>query len=160
MVLEWIIVIFLILFGLSLIIAEVIFVPGTTFVGILGLLLTVAGIYMGFTSFGSVTGYWLLAGAGLIGLIATIYSLQNDTWSRFSLNSSINSRFNDEFKHQLTVGMKGKTISELRPHGKAEIEGLVYEVRSFGQYISSGEEVRIARLEMNTIYVEPLSIYK
>lgn len=160
MVLEWVIVIFLILFGLSLIVAEVIFVPGTTFVGILGFLLTSAGVYMGFTTFGDSTGYWLLAFSGIAGLAVILYSLRSDTWKKFSLDSSIQSRFNDEFKHTLTVGMTGKTVSELRPHGKAEFDGLEYEVRTRGQYMARGVEVRISRLEFNTIYVEPLSMYK
>lgn len=160
MMLDWVIVIFLILFGLSLIVAEVIFVPGTTLVGILGFILTAAGVYMGFTSFGNTTGYWLLAGSGITGLVVILYSLRSDTWKRFSLDSAIDSRFNDEFKHALTVGMIGKTVSELRPHGKAMFEGLEYEVRSQGQYMPRGQEVRISKLEFNTIFVEPLSMYK
>lgn len=158
--LEWIVVIFLILFGLSLIVAEVIFVPGTTFVGILGFVLTGVGIYQGFSSFGSTTGYWLLGLSSVAGLAAIIYGLRSNSWSRFSLESSNKSRFNEEFEHQLTVGKVGKTVSELRPQGKAEFDGTVYEVRSQGQYMSSGIEVRISKIQSHTIYVEPLSIYK
>lgn len=160
MLLEWIIVIFLILFGLSLVVAEIIFVPGTTFVGILGFLLTAGGVYMGFTTFGDTTGYWLLAASGIAGIGLIIYGLRSDTWRKFSLESSNQSRFNDEFKHALSVGMTGKTVSELRPYGKALFEDSEYEVRSQGQYMSRGQEVRIAKIEHNTIYVEPLSMYK
>ena len=160
MVLEWIIVLFLVLFGLSLIAAEIIFVPGTTFVGILGFLITAAGIYMGFTTFGTTTGYWLLGFSVAAGIGATVYALQSDTWSRFSLESSSKSRFNDEFVPQLTVGMRGKTCSELRPQGKAEFGDTAYEVRTNGQYLSSGTEVRIIKIQSHTIFVEPLSVYK
>lgn len=160
MVLDWIVVIFLVIFGLSLIIAEVIFVPGTTFVGIIGLFLTVAGIYMGFTTFGNTTGYWLLTISGVIGIGATIYALQHDTWSRFSLNSSNKGRFNEDFPNQLTVGMLGKTTSELRPQGKAVFGDVISEVRTHGQYLSSNTEVRITKIQSNTIFVEPLSLYK
>lgn len=160
MVLEWIIVIFLILFGLSLIVAEVIFVPGTTLVGILGFVLTGAGVYMGFTTFGESTGMWLLGLSLVAGLAALFYGLRSNAWTRFSLNSTSESRFNDEFVHQLGVGTIGKTISELRPQGKAEFNEQVYEVRSFGQYLESGTEVRIAKIESHIIFVEPLSLYK
>lgn len=160
MLLDWVIVIFLILFGLSLIMAEVIFVPGTTLVGVLGLLLTAGGVYMGFTTFGNTTGYWLLAASGIAGLALILYGLRSDTWRRFSLESSNQGRVNDEFKHALKVGMKGKTVSELRPYGKAMFEDKEYEVRTQGQYMARGQEVRISKLEYNTIYVEPLSLYK
>lgn len=160
MILEWIIVIFLILFGLSLLVAEVIFVPGTTLVGILGFFLTAAGVYMGYTTFGYTTGMWLL-GLSLVGGVgALIYGLRNDAWTRFSLKTTSESRVNDEFLHQLPVGSIGKAISELRPQGKAEFGDKIYEVRSFGQYLESGTEVRIAKIESHTIYVEPLSLYK
>lgn len=160
MVLEWIIILFLIVFGLSLIAAEVIFVPGTTFVGIMGIVLTVAGIYMGFTSFGDTTGYWLLAlsGLGCIGFI--VYGLRHDTWTRFSLSSSIKSRVNDEFTPKVKTGDRGKTVTELRPQGKAEFSEGIFEVRSNGQYLPGGTEVRISKIESHTIFVEPLSIYK
>ena len=160
MVLDWIIIIFLILFGLGLVIAEVIFVPGTTFVGILGIFLTVAGIYMGFTTLGNSIGYVLLSFAGLVGIGATIYALRHDTWSRFSLNESNKARFNDDFPQQLQVGMRGKTMSELRPQGKAVFGDIVSEVRTNGQYLSNSTEVRITKIESNTIFVEPLSLYK
>ena len=160
MILEWIIVIFLVVFGLGLIAAEVIFIPGTTFVGIIGFVLTIAGIYMGFTTFGYTTGYWLLAAAVAGGVGAIVYALQSDTWSRFSLESSNKSRFNEEFEPKLKVGALGKTVSELRPQGKAEFAEKVYEVRTHGQYLPSGTEVRISKIELHTIFVEPLSLYK
>ena len=160
MMLEWIIVIFLILFGLSLIVAEVIFVPGTTFVGILGFLLAGAGVYMAYTTFGETTGLWLLGLSLAGGLAALIYGLRSNSWTRFSLNSTSESRVNDESAHQLAVGAVGKTTSELRPQGRAEFNEKIYEVRSFGQYLESGTEVRIAKIESHIIFVEPLSIYK
>ena len=160
MVLEWIIILFLVLFGLSLIAAEVIFIPGATFVGILGLLITVAGIYMGFSTLGDAAGYWLLGGSVVVGVGAIVYGLRSDTWSHFSLESTSKSRFNDEFVPQLAVGMLGKSISELRPQGKAEFGDTIYEVRTNGQYLSSGTEVRISKIQSHTIFVEPISLYK
>lgn len=160
MVLDWIIVLFLVVFGLGLIAAEVIFVPGTTFVGIIGVVLTVAGIYMGFTTFGNTTGYWLLALSMIGGVGAIIYGLRNDTWTRFSLQSTNKGRVNDDFTPKVVVGALGKTISELRPQGKAEFAEGIYEVRTNGQYLSSGTEIRISKIESHTIFVEPLSLYK
>ncbi|MFT6941450.1 MAG: membrane-bound ClpP family serine protease, partial [Cyclobacteriaceae bacterium] len=52
---DWIIVISLIVFGLGLIIVEVIFVPGTTVVGIAGLIIGTYGVYEAYSSFGTTT---------------------------------------------------------------------------------------------------------
>lgn len=160
MVLEWIIVIFLILFGVGLIIAEIIIVPGMTFVGILGFIIAGAGVYMGFSNFGETTGYWLLGLSFVAAGGAIWYGLQHNTWSRFSLESSNKSRFNEDIAHQLKEGMIGRTISELRPQGKAQFGDNIFEVRTFGSYLENETEVRVAKVESLTVYVEPLSLYK
>jgi membrane-bound ClpP family serine protease len=53
---EWITVISLILFGLTLIVAEIIFVPGTTLVGVLGFIFLIIGIGLSFHYFGKDIG--------------------------------------------------------------------------------------------------------
>ena len=52
---EWITVLALIIFGLCLVVVEIIFVPGTTLVGVMGFLFLVAGVYLGFEYFDNTT---------------------------------------------------------------------------------------------------------
>ncbi len=71
-------IIFLILAGLLLIIAELIFVPGTTFVGVIGLLLTIVGIFIVFDDYGNTAGYWTTAGTAAVTIIGIVYSFKSN----------------------------------------------------------------------------------
>jgi membrane-bound ClpP family serine protease len=149
-------IIFLILAGLILIIAELIFVPGTTFVGVIGLLLTIVGIFMVFDEYGNVAGYWTVAGTAFVTIVGIVYSFKSNSWDRFSLKSSIQSKVNDEDIFSFQVGEKGKTVSDLKPIGKAEIFGKIYEVRSKGEWIGAGQEIQVIRIDSKRIFVEPI----
>lgn len=155
--LNWFSVSILIVIGLVLIIVELIFVPGTTLVGILGFIFAGVGIYLSFVYYGVVIGSSVLAAFLIISGITLYISLKGNVWKRFALKSSNNSRVNDEHKNNLMVGDIGVAISSLRPIGKAEFQDIVYEVRSNGRYVDSGEEVKIIKVESNRIIVEPLN---
>jgi len=154
---EWITVISLILFGLFLVVAEIIFVPGTTLVGIVGFIFLITGIGFSFNYFGSETG-WIIVGVTSVasGLIL-YYSFKVNVWSRFSLKSSIDSKVNEGELDALTVGAEGEAVSALRPIGKAEIENKMYEVKTLGEYLDSGSKIRVIKIVSNQIIVEPIN---
>src|SRR5438045_1136748 len=58
---EWLTVISLIFFGLALLVVEIIFVPGTTLVGVIGFVFLLIGVGMSFKYFGSEAG-WVTVG--------------------------------------------------------------------------------------------------
>jgi membrane-bound ClpP family serine protease len=154
---EWITVISLILFGIFLIVAEVIFVPGTTIVGLVGFVFLVIGIGVSFNYFGSETG-WITVGITSVasGLIF-YYSFKSNIWSRFSLKTSIDSKVNEGELKSLTVGTEGHTVSALRPVGKAELGDKQYEVKTQGEYLDSGSKIRVIKILSNQIIVEPIN---
>lgn len=154
---EWIIITALILFGLGLIIVEVIFVPGTTIVGIAGLIIGGYGVYLSYTSFGTTTGHIVLSVSLLSSLIGLVLALKSKSWERFSLKESNNGRVNDDFKYQWEVGAEGETVSSVRPVGKAIFTDKIVEVRSNGAYIKEHEKVKIIRIDQNKIYIEPIN---
>ena len=153
---DWISVLLLILCGVVLIIIELIFVPGTTVLGILGLVSMVGGVVIAFTNFGRATGLWVLTGTVLFSILALVYSLRAGTWQRFALKSKIESRVNEDEKLDLQVGMQGKLISDLRPMGTAEFLDKLYEVQTNGNYLEAGGMVEIINLADNKIVVKPI----
>ena len=153
---EWITVISLILFGLALLVVEVIFVPGTTVVGIAGFVFVVLGIGLAFRYFGSETGWMATGGAALVFGLVFYFSFKTGVWKRFSLKSAIKSKVNEGETDQLTTGEEGLTISALRPVGKAELASKIFEVKTQGEYIDSGTRVRIVKIISNQIFVEPI----
>ena len=155
--LDWITVIALILMGLVLITVELIFIPGTTVVGILGLILTVAGIYLSFEYFGNSVGWAVLLGASTVSLVTLFYSLRSGVWKKFSLKTKSKGKFNENLVNDLQVGEEGLTTSTLRPIGKAEFNNRQYEVKTIGNYLKTGTKVRIVKISANKIIVEPFN---
>lgn len=153
---EWITVLALISFGLILIVVEIIFVPGTTFVGITGLISTIIGVYFSFVFFGSSIGFGFLAFSMVLFAFALYFGFRGKTWDRFSLKHSIRSKVNEGLTSDLQVAQRGVALSSLRPIGKAEFEGKSYEVKSHGDYVESGTAVEIIKIEVNNIYVQPI----
>lgn len=157
---EWFTIIALILFGLVLIIIEVIFVPGTTFVGIVGFGIAGFGVWQSFLTFGTETGLIVLTVSSLIAIAAIFYSFKSGVWKRFALKGENNSRFNEGEKHSLTEGTVGICLSTLRPMGTAAFNDKPYEVKTNGNYLEAGTRVRIFKIVDNSIIVVPLESEK
>lgn len=151
---EWLIIISLVLLGLALIIVEIIFIPGTTVVGIAGFIIAGFGVWQSFSSFGPETGWIVLGTTSVLAIAATIYSFKSGVWKRFSLKEAHVNKFNDEIVHDLEIGEVGVAISMLRPVGNAEFRDKTFEVRTNGSYLEAGTEIKIIKLQYPTIVVE------
>lgn len=154
---EWSTVISLVVFGLILVVAEVIFVPGTTVVGVIGFCFLVVGVGLSFKYFGSEVGWVMLASTSVASGGLLYFSFTTNVWSRFSLKSAIKSKVNEGELDQLEVGMEGTAISALRPIGKAELNKQIVEVRTNGDYLDSGSRIRIIKIASNQIIIEPIN---
>jgi membrane-bound ClpP family serine protease len=154
--LMWIIIIALLAIGLALIVAEIIFIPGTTLVGILGLVFAIAGIVISYEHFGSDVGFYILIGMGAATGAALYYGFKGGAWSKFSLKTSSEGKVNEGLVSALTIGDEGKALSTLRPVGKARFKDQEYEVKTLGDYVDHGTAVRIKLIMSNQIIVEPI----
>lgn len=150
----WFILSTLLLIGLILVIAEILFVPGTTIVGIIGVFVTAVGIYYAFVTFDRQVAGMVLVASLVLNFGALIYGFRTGAWKKFALKSAIKSRAFDDRLKGLEVGMKGITISDVKPIGKAEIGEGIYEVKSESGFISVGTSVFITKLENNTIIIK------
>ncbi|MFM8912236.1 MAG: NfeD family protein [Flammeovirgaceae bacterium] len=154
---EWVTIVSLILVGLVLLIVEIVFVPGTTLVGIVGFALMMVGIVLTFKHHGSEAGWISLGMTSVLSGVVLYFSFTTNVWKRFSLKSSIDSKVNEGELNDLKEGMEGKTVSALRPVGKAELNNRTFEVRTSGTYLDSGSKVRIKKISLNQIFVEPIN---
>ena len=155
---EWLIVLSLILFGLALIVAEIVIVPGTTLVGIVGFVCLVLGTGLSFRYFGSNMGWSVTGGTAVASGLILYYSFKANVWGRFSLKSTSASKVNEGELSDVVTGIEGVTLSALRPSGKAEMNNKVYEVRTMGNYLEPGTKIRVIQILTNQIIVEPLSL--
>lgn len=154
---EWVTVISLIVFGIILVVVEIIFVPGTTIVGVLGLICLGIGIYESFQYFSPTIAYSILGGTSVLFVVILYYVFTTRIWERFSLKDQIKSKFNEGITDSLQVGDIGQTTSVLRPIGNAEFAGKIFEVKSFGEYIESSSQIEIVKIDKNQIIIKPIN---
>lgn len=154
---DWIIIIGLILAGIGLIIIEIIFVPGTTIVGIGGFLISAFGIYRSYDLYGSTTGHIVLASSIAAGVGMIIYSFKAGHWERFALKDTMTNKVNEGLTSHLSVGQKGTSKSTLRPVGKGEFDNKEYEVTTLGDYVETNTIIEIIKLDSNRVYVKPIN---
>ncbi len=152
---EWLPIAIFVLLGLVLIIVEIIFVPGTTVVGIAGFLSMGFGIYKAYEVFGNTVGTLTLIGSLIVSALFIYISFRNRSWERFSLKSTMEGRVNDGM-FVVSVGDKGKSVSSLKPIGKALFEDHELEVRSNGGFVEENVEIEVLRVEGNKIFVKPV----
>ncbi len=150
----WFILSTLLLIGLILVIAEILFVPGTTIVGIIGVLVTAVGIYYAFVTFDKQIAGIVLVATLTLNFAALVYGFRTGAWKKFALKTAINSRAFDNRLAGLEVGMQGIAVSDIKPIGKADIADGIYEVKSESGFISVGTTLFITKLENNTIIIK------
>jgi membrane-bound ClpP family serine protease len=151
---EWTIVIALVLVGLLLVIIEVIFIPGTTFVGVAGFVCMIVGVILSFRYFGSETGWITLGGSTAASGVLLYVAFKTNVWKRFALGTSIDSRVNEIEELKFPIGKEGVAVSALRPIGKGEFGAETIEVRSSGEYVEAGSRIKVIRIVNNQIIVE------
>jgi membrane-bound ClpP family serine protease len=150
------VVIALIAVGLTLLIVEVVFIPGTTVVGLLGLVFLIVGIAFSYGHFGSETGNYVLLASAIGFALALYLSFRKGAWKRFSLKTSIDSKVNEGITSELKAGSEGVAVSALRPMGSADFGGKIFEVKTNGDYLAAGTKVKVVQIQSNDILVEPI----
>lgn len=144
----------LILIGLAFIVAEVIFIPGTTFVGFIGAAFGILGIIKIYIEEGTTAGHIALGiSIALFGILFYVI-LKYNVWSGVSLNDTMTNKVNENLVDHLSVGDVGITKSVLRPVGKGVFEDTEYEVQTLGHYVEAGASIRIIQITGLKIIVE------
>jgi membrane-bound ClpP family serine protease len=151
---DWLTIALLLLFGLLFLVVEVIFIPGTTVVGLLGFALLAAGVWFGYRDLGSGTGHVLLVTSLAATGILVYIGLRPKNISRVALNDVNTSHVRDARLPDVLPGTVGRTLSALRPAGTVLFEDNRREVTTRGEYVPAGTEVRVLRIEQNRIVVE------
>lgn len=150
---EWIWLILLVLLGAALIMIEVFLVPGTTVVGLSGVMVCGLAVYLTYDGQGTTAGHGMLAGTLALTTFLVYRGFKTKSWERYSLNDVLDKKIN-ELEHEVKVGDKGKATSVIRPMGSAFINDHYYEVRSSFGYIESGTPVEVTKVNGNQIFVK------
>jgi len=166
---HWEIVIFVV--GVILILVEVFAIPGFGVAGVSGITLVVAGLTL--SLIGNVgldfTGVGFEAGATafFIVIIAIFFALIGSFWiSKKLFTTTIFGHLaleaeqlktegfsTSDTKYENMLGKKGIAWSVLRPAGKVNIEGDVYDATAMTGYIDKGDKVKVVKYETGQLFV-------
>jgi membrane-bound ClpP family serine protease len=150
----WTIIIILILVGLLFLILEVVVIPGTTVVGIVGFVLMIVAIWQTYVVYGSTSGHLVLGGTLILTLVGLRFALRSKTWDKVMLKSNIDGRANIIPEGSIKVGDVGISSSRIVPTGKALINDQYFEVCSSGEFIDPENEIEVVKIEHNKIFVK------
>lgn len=153
---DWLTIALLLFFGLAFLAAEVIFIPGTTVVGLVGFGLLAAGIWFGYRDLGSSTGHVLLVGSLVVTGLLVYLGLRPKNLNRVALTQVNHARVHDVRHPDVPPGTTGRALSALRPAGTVLFQDDRREVTTRGEFVSAGAEVRVLSIEQNRIVVEQI----
>lgn len=148
----------LLIIGLLLIFIEILVIPGITIVGVAGLLLMGLGIYFTFDMYGERAGWITLGGTLTVTGVSIYMLLRSGAWRRMANKETVEGKVNVITEKQAKVGDAGTTLTDLRPIGKAMINGHKIDVVAQTGYIDKNRKVKVAEIETNKIIVTQNSL--
>lgn len=143
----------LILFGIVLIVLEILIVPGMV-VGFLGLIFILLGIAGTWNEYGSTAGIVVGLISALITFLAIWSALRTGFWKHFSLKDRIESKVNEIDKSLVKPGDLGHAVSSLRPMGTVRINGERFEASCETGMIPPNYPVEVLHVESNKLIVK------
>lgn len=150
-------VIALLVLGVLLLFIEVLLIPGTTFVGILGFLGLSYALFEAFATHGVFVGWMSVLGVLFFIAILIYFGYKTKTLNFLMLNTQLEAKASEEITDFVKVGQLGKTISRLSPVGKAIFNDKYYEVYSKFSMIEPHQEIEIVEISDNKIIVKLLN---
>jgi membrane-bound serine protease (ClpP class) len=155
--------------GLVLLLIEAFVLPGFGIAGILGILALAAALILSTVGEGS-TVQTLVIAAGRLGISLAVAMVLSLLMLRFlprtrfgrqlvlETDLDADSGFTSEpLSDHTLVGKIGVSMSTLRPAGIADIDGRRIDVVSDGEYIESGQPIRVDHVDGNRIVVRRIS---
>lgn len=154
---SWLVIVSLIIFGIIFLLLEILVVPGTTLVGLVGGGLIVAGVVIAFSDHGMQAGVLTLAGSLVGSVLAIAIALKSNTWRKAMLGTELDGRVNVVEPEKVLAGDEGIAVTRLNPMGKAMIKDEFYEVTSKDNLIGENTPIVVVKVEGNKIIVKPKS---
>lgn len=152
---SWLVIIGLILVGIIFLLLEILVVPGTTVVGLIGGGMVIGAVVTAFSTYGVQAGVLTLAGSLVVSVIAIVLALKSNTWNKAMLKTAIDGRVNVVEPDKIVAGDEGISITRLNPMGKAMIKDEFYEVTSKDNLIAENTPIVVVKVDGNKIIVKP-----
>ena len=142
----------MIIFGLVLMFAEILLIPGVGVAGVLGIISMGGSCYYAFREFDNTAGFIVLGVNVVLWTILLIWVLRSKTWKKMALETNITSKVNIP-QVSVAVGDKGVAATRLAPMGNVRFANHSLEATAMDGMISSGSEVEVVLIDDKKIYV-------
>jgi len=155
--------------GVILLLIEIFVIPGFGIFGVLGIIMIMAGLFLGLISdFPMVepdllsTAIIQLASAFVLGIavIAVLLKFLPKTgmWKNLILDKNISAQsgYTSYENFNELIGKEGKALTVLRPAGTALIDGKRLDVVTPGDFINKGTKIKVIEVEGSKIVVEKI----
>ncbi len=161
--------------GLALLAIEIFAIPGFGVAGVSGLILIVAGLVLSMVGnvkfdFSGVettkifSSFFLVVTSASVAVLSSFYISKKLFTSRsffgeLALNTTQNTSegyLGTDIKLRELVGMEGVALTVLRPAGKVEIDGEMYDASSDIGYIEKGDRIKVVRNETAQLFVRKI----
>ncbi|GAB6012008.1 NfeD family protein [Viscerimonas tarda] len=149
------IIVFLVVLGVALLLAEIFLLPGITVAGFAGALSLTGGIVYAFIYMGNTAGFITIVSSIALFAASFAFLIKSNAMSHIALKTDIDATVDQTELNQMTIGDEGQTISRLNPIGKAEFNGITVEAKSItGEFIDESEAVVIVKIEGSNVLVK------
>ncbi|WP_456459415.1 NfeD family protein [Reichenbachiella sp.] len=169
---NWEIVIFFL--GVVLLALEIFVIPGFGVAGVSGITMMVTSLILvmlnndyfdfSFVPTGHLTTAILVTFLGLIGsfiimFIGGVRLTESGAFKRIALETTLDkaSGYTSNFKKDSLMGKSGVAYTILRPSGKVDIEGEIYDAYTRGSYIEQGTKIEVIGEEGTSLKVKELA---
>lgn len=147
----------LIILGLILIFIEML-LPGFGAPGILGSICSIVGVVLFAKSVeqGLTIAIIIVVIIALMMTMVVLFFYKGKDKSPIKLQEKLETpeEFLNSSDVEYLVGKKGVAITDLRPAGKCDVDGVTFDVRSEGSFITKNSQVQIVRVQGNTLIVK------
>jgi len=145
--------------GCVLVVIEL-YVPGMGLFGIAGLASILASFFLSLGA--NLSALTTMAISLLIAVIVFLllarYLPSSKLWARLVLKDSETTQggYTSADDYNCYIGCEGTTITQLRPAGTIEVNGIQLDVVSEGRFLPRGIQVRVVSVKGNRIVVHPI----
>jgi len=139
--------------GFLLLMLDVLVLPGTHMLGIIGVTALIYGIVRIFADFGTTAGWIALVSVLAVCTILIIWIVKTKSWRKVVLNDKLEAKVNLIDEQKVKVGDEGKAVSRLVPMGQASFAGEIFEVHSIDGFTDQRTLIKVVKIENNKIFV-------
>lgn len=147
-----------IVLGILLVVLEILVIPGTTVVGIIGGVLMGTGVVLAYSTQQDPTvGHYVLVGTSVATVVLLFWAYKVLRSKKYALYDVIDGQVNVLEEGLVNIGDEGVTLGSLRPEGKALINGHRLAVFSQGDMVDAEQRIVVVKINGNKIIVKPLT---